>query len=85
MMTTPTPTAEAIGGAERARPELLDVRGVAALLNTSVRTVYRLSDAGRMPRPVRLGALVRWQRRTLMEWLDAGCPPCRRAVAGGGR
>ena len=31
---------------------LLDVQGVAQLLDCSSRHVYRLSDAGRMPAPV---------------------------------
>lgn len=57
---------------------LLDVRAVAALLDCSPRHVYRLSDAGRMPPPVRLGALVRWRRADLDGWLAAGCPPVRR-------
>lgn len=57
---------------------LLDVRGVAALLGASPRHVYRLSDAGRMPCPVRLGALVPWRRAELHDWLAAGCPPIRR-------
>lgn len=65
-----------------ASAELLDVGGVAALLRCSRRHVYRLSDAARMPRPVRLGSLVRWRRAELMRWLDDGCPKCRK---GGGR
>jgi len=58
---------------------LLDVRGVAALLSCSPRHVYRLADAGRMPAPVRIGALVRWRRADLDEWLAGGCRPCRTA------
>lgn len=54
--------------------ELLDVRAVAALLGCSPRHVYRLTDAGRMPLPVRLGSLVRWRKQSLGEWLAAGCP-----------
>lgn len=63
---TPEPTA------------LLGIREVAALLgNCSTRHICRLADAGRMPRPVRLGALVRWRRAELIDWLAAGCPPVR--------
>ena len=58
---------------------LLDVRAVAALLDCSARHVYRQSDAGRMPTPVRVGALVRWRRTDLDAWLAAGCPSTRRA------
>lgn len=58
--------------------ELLDVKAVAALLGgCSPRHVFRLADAGRMPRPVRLGALVRWQRAALTAWLQGGCEPVR--------
>lgn len=80
-MTTHTnATAERIGGPKLQAAEtaaLLDVRAVAALLGCSARHVYRLSDAGRMPRPLKLGQLVRWRRTVLLEWLDAGCPPVR--------
>jgi excisionase family DNA binding protein len=57
---------------------MLDVQAVAALLACSTRHVYRLVDAGRMPRPVKLGALVRWNRQSVMKWLAEGCPPIRR-------
>ncbi len=56
---------------------LLDVRGVAQLCCCSTRTVYRLADAGRLPRPVKLGALVRWRRAEIDDWLADGCPPIR--------
>jgi len=57
---------------------LLDARRVAGLLGCSTRTIYRLSDAGKMPRPVKLGALVRWSKAAIMEWIEGGCPNCRR-------
>ena len=57
--------------------KLLDVRGVAELLNCSTRHVYRLSDAGKMPPPVRLGFLVRWAQTVIEDWIAAGCPSQR--------
>ncbi len=60
---------------------LLDVRAVAALLHCSPRHVYRLSDAGRMPPPVRIGALVRWQRQAIDQWIAANCPAVRKGVS----
>ena len=75
----PRETAERIGGPERAPAELLDVGAVAELLNCSRRHVYRLSDANRMPQPVRLGQLVRWRRTALQEWLIADCPAMKTA------
>lgn len=57
---------------------LLDVRTVARLLGCSPRHIYRLSDAGKMPGPVRIGALVRWNRAAIESWIVAGCPNERR-------
>ncbi|MEX0885878.1 MAG: helix-turn-helix domain-containing protein [Phycisphaeraceae bacterium] len=62
--------------------ELLDVQAVAQLLGgCSPRHVYRLADAGKMPRPLKLGALVRWRRETLLNWIADGCPSVRRGGA----
>ncbi|MCH8829678.1 MAG: helix-turn-helix domain-containing protein [Planctomycetes bacterium] len=61
---------------------LVDVRQVAELLGCSTRHIYRLADAGKMPRPVKLGALVRWNRATLQEWFDTGCPAVRHSTGG---
>ena len=62
-----------------AAPQLLDVAAVAEMLGCSARHVYRLSDAGRMPAPVKLGSLVRWSAVAIREWIDQGCPVVRRA------
>lgn len=83
-MSTPTTTAaERIGGPKPVSAvdaELLDVRGVAALLGEcSTRHIYRLADSGRMPRPIKLGNLVRWRRTELEAWIAAGCPSLERA------
>ena len=53
---------------------LLDVLAVAQLLSCSRRHVYRLADSGLMPRPRKLGFLVRWDRQELEKWLAEGCP-----------
>jgi excisionase family DNA binding protein len=68
----------AVSPAEAPAPALLDVKAVAALLGCSPRHVYRLSDSGRMPAPHKLGALVRWNRAGLEDWIAAGCPSTRR-------
>jgi excisionase family DNA binding protein len=57
---------------------MLTVQDVAKLLNCSTRTVYRLADSGRMPRPVKLGALVRWSKAVVGQWIAAGCPDQRK-------
>jgi excisionase family DNA binding protein len=66
-----------ISPADAPAAQLLDVRAVAALLHCSARHVYRMSDSGSMPRPVKLGALVRWRRADLDDWLASGCKPVR--------
>ena len=53
---------------------LLDVSTVARLLSCSPRHVYRLAECRQIPQPVKLGALIRWRRSELEEWLEAGCP-----------
>ena len=70
---------ERTAGPDRAPAELLDVNAVALLLDCSARHVYRLSDASKMPPPLRLGALVRWRRSAVLAWIDEECPPVRSA------
>ena len=69
------------GEPERARAELLDVQDVAALLKVSPRTVYRLADSGKMPRPYKLGSLVRWRRTAVDAWIAEGCKSVRQPKA----
>ena len=64
--------------------KLLDVQSVADMLGCSPRHVYRLSDAGRMPAPVKLGSLVRWSAVAIQQWIDQGCPSIRN-LKGAGR
>jgi excisionase family DNA binding protein len=59
-------------------PALLTVKEVAETLGLSERTVYRLADMGKMPRPVKIGAAVRWRRSELNQWIEDGCPPSPR-------
>ncbi len=73
MTSTPIRLASAV------EPALLDVAAVAELLHCSRRHVYRMADAGKMPPPVKLGALVRWDKDILMRWIADGCPLIRRA------
>ena len=79
MVTAKFTSAERVGGSETAHPELLSVEDVATLLRCSPRHIYRLADRGHMPRPVKRGALVRWSRRSVLEWVYDGCRPRRSA------
>lgn len=71
--------------AEEPAAVLLDVDAMAKLFTCSPRHVYRMSDAGRMPAPVRLGNLVRWNRAVIEAWIAGGCKPVRVASATGGK
>ena len=70
---------------ESPEKSLGDVQVVSEICDCSTRHVNRMSDAGRMPAPVKLGALVRWRLRTgnpmtgVLDWIEAGCPSCRRS------
>lgn len=55
-------------------PVLLDAEGVAEMLNRSARHVRRMADSGRMPRPIKLGALSRWSLTAVERWVADGCP-----------
>ncbi len=53
----------------------LPAADAAKLLGISERHLWALHSSGRLgPLPVRLGRAVRWNRRELADWLDAGCP-----------
>ena len=62
---------------------LLNIQQVAEVLGISARTVRRLADRGAMPRPVKLGALLRWPAETgdpmtgIHDWIASRCPDCR--------
>ncbi|MBI3834114.1 MAG: helix-turn-helix domain-containing protein [Planctomycetes bacterium] len=47
---------------------------VAAMLGISRAHVWKLASTGRLPRPIRLGRAVRWDRKNLEAWLAAGAP-----------
>lgn len=53
---------------------MMSVRDIAHRLNCSTRTVYRLADSGRMPRPIKVGRLVRWKTEIIERWFAEDCP-----------
>jgi excisionase family DNA binding protein len=56
------------------KPAMLTAHDVGNLINCSPRTVRRLVDLGQIPKPVRLGGMVRWPRQAIEQWLADGCP-----------
>ena len=55
-------------------PALVDIKWVTGTLGCSRKHVERMCDAWDMPRPVRLGKLVKWRRAEIAAWIAAGCP-----------
>lgn len=55
-------------------PLLLTIREVARMLSVSERHVRALHSSGGLPRPIRLGRSVRWDREELVAWIQAGAP-----------
>ena len=65
----------------------ISARQFAAMLNVSLRQIWRLNSAGRLPKPIRLGGSVRWNRAEVQQWFEGGCLDrraweARKAVAG---
>ncbi|OHB54199.1 MAG: hypothetical protein A2Y12_17140 [Planctomycetes bacterium GWF2_42_9] len=59
----------------------ISINDVAKMLNCSTRHVRRLADWGRIPKPVKLGAILRWVKADLERWATDGCPSSRKAGA----
>lgn len=62
-------------------PELLNAAQAASLAGVGVRSWHRFAAEGRAPRAVKIGRCVRWRRADLRNWIDAGCPSCRKEVS----
>jgi predicted DNA-binding transcriptional regulator AlpA len=59
---------------ERHQSEAISAKDAAALLGIGESTFWRMHAAGKVPRPVKLAGSVRWRRRELLGWLQAGAP-----------
>ena len=55
-------------------PAMLSADELAEWLKISKRTVWRLKSTGALPKPVKIGRSVRWQRSDISAWLEKGCP-----------
>ena len=56
------------------KPAFYSIKEVSTLLGVSARSVLRLSDGKHMPRDIRIGSLLRWEREAVDEWISKGCP-----------
>ena len=56
---------------------LITFAQAARFMEVHIRTLRRLVDAGKVPRPRRIGGAVRFDLIELHAWVDWGCPPAR--------
>jgi predicted DNA-binding transcriptional regulator AlpA len=75
--TAPSTTAAAPADTLPAAPLVYSRQELAAVLGLGLATVDRMDSAGKLPKPVRLGARKVWARAEIAEWLQAGAPDRR--------
>ena len=51
-------------------PQMIDVRGVAIILNISTRSVWRLVNRSELPKPIRVGRNARWRVSDIEQWIE---------------
>ena len=56
---------------------LTDVHGFATMINRSARTIHRLNDAGKIPKPLRINRGLLWRKSDIFLWLENDCPSRR--------
>ncbi len=66
------------GAAPGVNAALYSINEVAGILGCSTRHVRRLVDTRRIPQPIKLGALLRWIKTDIDQWIAAGCPHCKK-------
>jgi prophage regulatory protein len=59
---------------QNAKLKMLTMDQLSELLGLNRATIYRMIGSGRMPRPVKFGKSTRFREKTILEWLDNGCP-----------
>lgn len=64
---------------------MLNVVDLGTRWGCSPRHVRRMADSGRIPRPIKLGNLIRWPVAVIEQWETDGCPNVRNIARGGRR
>ncbi len=53
---------------------LIDIKGVAAMLDIGESTANRLDTSGKLPLPIRIGKSKKWRINEVRQWLQEGAP-----------
>jgi excisionase family DNA binding protein len=53
---------------ERSSCQLLSAKELAEILSLSVRTIWRLRSAGKLPKPLVIGGSIRWRQSDIEQW-----------------
>lgn len=53
---------------------MLTLAQIAARLQVAGHTVRRWYTAGVMPAPMKIARRLRWEEKTINEWIENGCP-----------
>jgi len=61
---------------------MLSVTDLAKRWGCSERHIRRMADAGRCPRPIKLGSLLKWPLPGIEQWEKDGCPNVRNVSKG---
>jgi predicted DNA-binding transcriptional regulator AlpA len=72
-----------VGSMPEAEKPLIDVKEFAAKLGCCPKHIRRMADSGRCPPSIQLGALRRWNRQVVDDWIADGCPVVRHVRIGG--
>jgi predicted DNA-binding transcriptional regulator AlpA len=52
---------------------LITAKELAAMLDISIRTIWRRRSDGSMPSPVKVGRSIRWRLLDIRNWIAKGC------------
>ena len=58
--------------------QLLNRKQLSEILNIGIRALARLHASGKMPKALHIGGAVRWNAKTILDWLEAGAPDLRK-------
>ena len=64
------------------KSQLMTVKEVAACCNVSQSHIYRLTDRGAMPQPIKLGSASRYLKDEILDWINSGCPETSKKQGG---